>query len=57
MSITIREVSKNHYEILVASEDEAVELVNKRYPAFAAGFLTSNCVSGVCGDIFLNISW
>ena len=50
--MSIKEVSRNHFQVVVASEDEAVELVNSKYPAFIAGFLTDTC-----GDIFLNISW
>lgn len=55
--MSIKEVTKNHFQITVASEDEAVELVNSKYPDFVAGFLADTCVSGTCGDIFLNISW
>lgn len=55
--MSIKEVSRNHFQIIVASEDEVVELVNSKYPAFEAGFVTDSCVSGMCGDIFLNISW
>ena len=55
--MSVKEVTPNHFQISVASEDEAVMLVKTSYPQFVAGFITDNCVSGVCGKLFLNISW